>query len=717
MLKIIINDQQVDLEGVKFNLQLNSPVPFAPEDGLVEGSFAFGVIFPATSTNKKVFGFPHRLEAYPDAQRDFTGSLYFDGRLLFKIMVTLTESSDYNYKGNIKVDLGYYTSLIGDKSLRDLVYDGEETIGTTTQDVVDHANGVVGQAYPAVKYNFPQLWNERFYGEENKMNPSWQNRVNFYAHGTGFSPNILENENEVRNYYNLCPFPYLFHVLKHCYSEFGYTPTGRVLDDQELAALLIYNNYALDMIVDRYKSVVELSADQAIPEAETQLNFDRVTVNIDECYDNIIFKYLTKESGDYRITGHLSVKAFNNSGNPDLLCLCHVNMYVEDTLVPIIGDNGIGTPYEWEIDLDYVQNIEGADVGKYIYLKIEFIMGPAPLQFYAPGTVFEGSWFGVINATWSTMNIYQKTINLANHVPDIKITAFLVTLMKAFGIVHLFSSKSNDVELLFLRDILASAEEDTYSGMTSKSSKLAGFRETRSYKLNFAWSGSDEYTKENFKNIDSGRLLGSYNTFTDLPSLALEGDMAIVRNLHAAYQFTDSAWTWFTDLHYPLDIGAGKTALNIDCSPLMMYANYDEPMVPKVYPKILQEGSSQNLGRKEFGFHLLFYRGLQPDSNGNTYPFASCNKYGPTGDIIGNYEFILDGDNGLFKTWLEDYYNFVMNRSRPVEYERYFSASEIQAINFIRKKRIFQQLFLIDELSIPISNTSIGVATMKLQKI
>jgi hypothetical protein len=59
----------------------------------------------------------------------------------------------------------------------------------------------------------------------------------------------------------------------------------------------------------------------------------------------------------------------------------------------------------------------------------------------------------------------------------------------------------------------------------------------------------------------------------------------------------------------------------------------------------------------------------------------------------------------------------VMNRSRPVEYERYFSASEIQAINFIRKKRIFQQLFLIDELSIPISNTSIGVATMKLQKI
>lgn len=41
MLRLAINDQQVDLEGVKFNLQLNSPVPLSPEDDLVEGSFAF----------------------------------------------------------------------------------------------------------------------------------------------------------------------------------------------------------------------------------------------------------------------------------------------------------------------------------------------------------------------------------------------------------------------------------------------------------------------------------------------------------------------------------------------------------------------------------------------------------------------------------------------------------------------------------------------------
>jgi hypothetical protein len=58
----------------------------------------------------------------------------------------------------------------------------------------------------------------------------------------------------------------------------------------------------------------------------------------------------------------------------------------------------------------------------------------------------------------------------------------------------------------------------------------------------------------------------------------------------------------------------------------------------------------------------------------------------------------------------------VINRGRPVEYDRHFSAAEIQALNFLRKKRIFQNVFFMDEISIPLSNTSIDKATMKLLK-
>lgn len=717
MLKIIINHQQADLEGVKFNLQLDSPIPFAPEDGLVEGSFAFGVIFPATPGNKKIFGFPHRLEMYPESQRDFQGLLYFDGRLLFKIIVTLTHSSDISYKGNIKVDLGYYTNLIGDKSLRDLAYEGDISLGTTHQEVVDHANDVATKDYPEVKYNFPEVYNPMFYGEENKMNPTYAGFVNFYIHGTGFHANSIDSDHDVNNYYNLCPFPYLFYVLQKCYSEFGYNPTGTVLKDTELSKLLIYNNYALDLQEDRYKFIAELSADQVIPAAETLLQFDLVTANIDNCYDNILFRYEIKKGGHTRISGHFSVEATDIFGY-GTLAKCQVALYKGASLIGhVIESASIELPYVWEFDIDYTCSVDAADIGEYLYLKIEFLKDPGIYQYFLPGTVFAGSWWGAQNMTLSTLNIYAKSLNIANHVPDIKISSFLITLMKMFGIVHLFNNKSNEVELCFLKDILSSTDEDDFGTLTTKSSKLAGFRETKSYKLNYGWASSDEFTKDNFKAYDPQRLYGTYNTFSDLPSTSTEGYFAIIRNLNSVYRYEDGEWAWFSDLYYPLDLGDGVTAITFEASPLMMYDNRDNPASPYVCPKISQEGSSYNLGVKEFGFHLVFFRGLQDDTEGHSYPFASTTRYSPTGVIIGNYEFNLASDNGLFKTFLEAYYNFLMNRSRPVEYDRYFSASEIQNMNFIRKKRIFQHVFLIDELSIPISNSSIGMASMQLQKI
>jgi len=290
-------------------------------------------------------------------------------------------------------------------------------------------------------------------------------------------------------------------------------------------------------------------------------------------------------------------------------------------------------------------------------------------------------------------------------------------LLKTFGIVHQFSSSTRDVTLMFLKDILASVGQEDYTDFTVKSTKFAGFREHKSYKLSFAWSSADEYTKENFKPIDNKKLIGTFATFADLPALSNEGDQAIILNLHAAYRFETDTWVWFTDLHYPLEIGDGVTAISLEASPLMMHDNRSNPANPLVCPKILQEGSSENLGVKEFGFHIMFYRGMQLDANGHEYPFASSTKYGPTGAAVGSYEYILDSADGLYQSFLEGYYTLIMNRTRPVEYEKYFSASDIQRLDFLGKKRIFQHVYLLKELSIPMSNTSIGVASIKLQKI
>jgi hypothetical protein len=52
-----------------------------------------------------------------------------------------------------------------------------------------------------------------------------------------------------------------------------------------------------------------------------------------------------------------------------------------------------------------------------------------------------------------------------------------------------------------------------------------------------------------------------------------------------------------------------------------------------------------------------------------------------------------------------------------VEYDHQFTAAEIQSLNLLKKKRIFQHAFLVSEINIPVSNTSIDISTLKLQKI
>jgi hypothetical protein len=710
MLKLVINGQQADLEGIKFTLQLNSPVPFDPGASDIDGSFAFGARFPASERNKLIFGNPHRLEKYPDPVIDFPGNLYFEGRMLFDVVVSLSEVSDSFYKANIKIGIGYYKNLIGEKSLRELAYEGVIDLGESTADVISHAMAAVDKIYPEAIYNFPVIRNEKFYGENDELNPDWQQLVNYYIHGSGFQENPV-NDNEVSNYYNLCPFPYLFYVLTHCFTEFGYNVAGPVLRDTKLAKLLIYNNYALDLIEDRYKSVAETIQRQTI-NSETKIRFEHELINIDWCYDDQAFEYRVKVTGNHQISAHLNLEGI--IVNPAYSVQAYVYVYLENDIIHTDSIE-IMDPLTVECDINFIQDMATIDLDKHICIKVEFKDNFN--QANCPGYVNIESWFSVQNIPWSLVNTYAKTIDIRNHVPDIKISAFLVTLFRAFGIVYSFNQKTRTVELLFIKDILSSVDEDVYTELTVKSSKLARFREIRSYKLNFAWSSADDYTKENFKTYDTGKLLGYYDKLEDLPTLAIEGQFAIIRNLNAVYQWVTDAWVYFTDRYQPFLVGDGKTAVSIDMSPLMMWAGvmYGEHL--EVYPKILQEGSSAQLGLNEFGLHLLFYYGLIADIHGFSYPFASSTRYGPSGEILGDYEMAIDGDNGLYEIFLEEYYDFVKDRGRPVEYDRKFSASEIQDIDFLIKKRAFQHVYFLEQVNIPLTNTSIDTAEMKLLKI
>lgn len=709
MLKITIDGQSLDLEGIRFTVQLNSPFPFDPTVSLIEGSFAFGAKFPASKRNKAIFGFPHRLEKYPESPADYSGYLFIDGRKLFDVIISMSEVTDFYFNANIKIGVGYFSNLIGDKTLQDLELGGPISLGTTTQDVIDHANASVALSYPAGSHCFPEIYNPLFYGEENEFYPEYKGFINFNTHSIGFAANYFDGSGIVVNENNLVPLFYLMFILEQCFREFGYNASGDFFSDDELAQLLVYNNRALDLIEDRFKVQADLSANQSVNETATII-FDRIISSIDDCYDETTGRFEIKSKGYYKILSNLSVEI---SVPGEYEAEYNLEIFQDGAQIHFQGGK-IAANEPVDILVTHNQYFDDGDVGTVLYMVISFFdLAANP----AEGIVYQDSDLLIQNMSESGLNRYEKTVYPQNHVPNIKISEFLIRIQKLFGIVYSFDHSAKQVEVLFIRDILNNFAAAGYDVCAVKSSKKAAFHAANSYLLNFVFPQSDLNSEENFLNVDQSMIIGEYATVDDLPASAEEGFYALISNLNSLYVFRSGAWAWYTDYFYPFYINSGKTEIKPDVSPMLMHwGNHPLHGTHFPCPRISQKGSGQLTGLNEFAFHLVFYRGLEQDSSGATYPFATISAYGPTGSLISSYELKWDGTYGLYEQFLREYYDFVINRSRPVEYDRYFTASEIRNVDFMEKVRIFQNTFLIKQISIPLSQSSIGVASMKLIK-
>lgn len=63
---------------------------------------------------------------------------------------------------------------------------------------------------------------------------------------------------------------------------------------------------------------------------------------------------------------------------------------------------------------------------------------------------------------------------------------------------------------------------------------------------------------------------------------------------------------------------------------------------------------------------LLFFRGLQNDNEGNSYPMASYSNYDFAGNKIGDYSLAIDGTDGLYQQFLSEYIN-LLQKGKEVE--------------------------------------------------
>lgn len=709
MLKLTISGRQVDTRGIRLSLNLNSSFPFDPTSTRIEGSYAFSLKLPATQNNKEIFSYPHRIEKQGDLSAEFEGELSFNGRVWFRVLVSVTGAGDQTLSCNVKIGSGYYGSLIKDLTLKDIDWD-PVSLGTTTQDVIDHADDIVEKSYPDADYTFPMIYCPRFYedeeGEERQVAPLYNDFINEYSHGFGFQANYYDNTG-IYNKYTLVPMPYLLAVLKRCFTYFDYKASGSFFLDTEISKLIVYNNYSLDEIIKRYYVRAQVTASQYFtPSGGVLFGDDSTGDNEDEdgCFDVATGEYTIQEEGLHRVYCELTMRHLTAAAGDE--GFYHLRVFFDGAQVEVTLDSVFNTD-PFTVTVEHSAYYSAAQVGKKFTIQVLFQNEFEPNP---EGSVTAG-YLTVNNISKSSVNIYKKEIDLANHLPEITIANFLKSCEK-LGAVFGFDHRKKQVEVSMVTDILQQLIKQEYSSTAVKSTRQVGFGEFTGFTLKYDWSSKDEYTQENFNDYVSDNYIGAYDTYDDLPVPDGSNKVALISSLNQLYIYLPDdegtlSWQFMSDNFYDKLIGDGYTEILYDFTPLTMYLGTSD----YVYPKISQRGSSPafGVGVNEFDFHLLIYHGLQPN-----YPLASSTKYDYQGNAIGSLELTLAS---IHSNFLQVYYQWLLTRARPFDIEVYLSATQLKDIDLLEKVRIFNANFLMKSLRARLRDEFLEVSQVSCVKL
>ncbi|MHB1277257.1 MAG: hypothetical protein ACYC1Q_02550, partial [Bacteroidia bacterium] len=268
---------------------------------------------------------------------------------------------------------------------------------------------------------------------------------------------------------------------------------------------------------------------------------------------------------------------------------------------------------------------------------------------------------GVVSLPSTLNKTNALTLNLQNHVPDIPISQFLNSLKNQFNLIYYWNTFTNEVSIDSFRDIHASTK---YVDWTSRLVKGIGteLTERTGYTFSYDQESNDAIPIQDslLRHVINGGE-NAYETKSGLIELLSETDYVAGGKdwlIHQANQPGNSAY-------FPVP-----------------------PDAPNSAP---------------FGQRLLFWRGMQPDSNTNDYPMGSpdLKRFDGT-DIPGaNYQLYWDGSKGLYNTWWKTYVD-LFQKSKLVTVRVQLSLLEILAIDIRQKVRLYDNLFYINKVKFDI---------------
>ncbi len=330
--------------------------------------------------------------------------------------------------------------------------------------------------------------------------------------------------------------------------------------------------------------------------------------------------------------------------------------------------------------------------------------------------------------------VLQSHFRLADALPDATVAELLLALRRGFGVVVDVDATSGQVYTCQLGDVVAAPVGE----VPDWSDRLAGAAErtvedAAALRLVYQTDPDDALTKDLLAQLPDPAALGApVATLADLPAtapLGQGGQTRLVEAEDAYYQSTardagvpDAVGLTWQRLgpNLSVDVGGaggedyaqgfaytalGKAPVRLDpANPAQLDAAAAAPFaqVPAMQRAGYQpDNRTAAAPARPAAVRLLFWRGLQPASDGTLYPLVSPLATNQAGDAVGRYSTRLSGPAGtyqqLLRGWLE-----VKRRAVVVKQPLRLSVLDLARLDVKRKIRLDGNEYLVRKLSVAV---------------
>jgi len=450
----------------------------------------------------------------------------------------------------------------------------------------DYALGIIGQTYPAVNFNFPQVIIDSLDTSSTQWS-YFEGLLNNYQAGA-FLLNEYDVANDEQINRNIMqPFPYILHILKAGFADKGLQLTGDILEDPEFKKAVL-------VMRSEFYSTVSPNSNEFVLKANEYTELENIAGSRYSWVDRIdVGRYsktlLLQEPGIYKIAGTIYLRQFGFTS------------YAQMTL------NQEEIFYAWNYSPWYYEHIFTIDKN----IEISVAQGAASLNFASfqlpyeeLGDVQNPEGF-IVDLTITKISgfdaqgnrtpslITPKEINLAKCVPDITFGDLLKVLKNWKNYDPYINLGKGIVEMNKIQNEMENGDIVDLSDNEVKE-PIREFFQDQSFVLKFQDVTSEEYKFDTIYVDVHGARTTSYvkeETTTEIIVNALPLPIKQVGTVKTGHLFIDSQSQVFVGLYDGLTDG-----LNLckDPSNLLMPAVYSSSWREWINFRILAEGIEWN---------------------------------------------------------------------------------------------------------------------------